>query len=137
MNAQELASLLNGREYTREVMPDEAFNARNDGLVIVFGASDDLMELRGATDDEIDCYGGGTAYLTSAGILRNECDEDNCPYFCQIKSKAATIKAIFDRDGYTWVYETDIPHHTFDVMEDGNKYCRGIVFALADVKDAP
>ena len=32
-----------------------------------------------------------------------------------------------------WTYMTDIPHATFDVMDDGELYCRGIVFALADL----
>jgi hypothetical protein len=34
---------------------------------------------------------------------------------------------------YSWTYATEIPHATFEVIEDDGPYCRGIVFALADV----
>ena len=33
-----------------------------------------------------------------------------------------------------WVYKTDIPHATFLIHDDDEKYCRGIVFRLADAK---
>ena len=33
----------------------------------------------------------------------------------------------------SWSYLTDIPHKTFDIMEDGEIYCRGIVFSLDDL----
>jgi hypothetical protein len=31
------------------------------------------------------------------------------------------------------VYNTNIPHVTFDVMEDEDKYYKGIVFKLSDL----
>ncbi len=31
------------------------------------------------------------------------------------------------------VYNTNIPHVTFDVMENNDKYCKGIVFKLSDL----
>ena len=43
------------------------------------------------------------------------------------------ITAVWDTDGYSWIYQTDIPHATFEIVEDGAPYCRGIIFALADV----
>ena len=33
----------------------------------------------------------------------------------------------------TWTYETDIPHETFMIYEDGDSYCRGIVFSINDI----
>ena len=33
-----------------------------------------------------------------------------------------------------WTYRTDIPHETFMIYEDGEPYCRGIVFNIDDVK---
>lgn len=133
--ALELAALLNGREYRQEITKEEAARAKADCLVVVFGASDDLMEFRGAIDDEKGCYNGGIAYLTSTGLLQNDCDNDDCPHFAKLKDKAATINAVWDKDGYSWVYETDIPHETFEILKDGERYCRGIVFALADEKE--
>jgi hypothetical protein len=133
MSAQEFAAKINGREYRNEITRDEESDAKLGGLVIVFGASDDLMEFRGAIQDEIGAYGGGTAHLTSGGLLTSECDDENCPYFKKLKKLAVTIKAKWDESGYSWIYETVIPHATFEVLEDGEKYCRGIVFALADI----
>jgi hypothetical protein len=104
-------------------------------LVAVFGASDDLMEFRGAIYDEVDCYEGGTAHVTPDGLLRNECDNDGCPYFERRQNTSSTIEASWAPDGedISWVYITEIPHATFTIMEDGEPYCRGIVFDLADV----
>ena len=133
MNRQELAASLNGREYRDEMSRAEETLAKESGLVVVFGASDDLMEFRGAVNDEIGVYEGGFAYFTRAGLLVNECENEDCPHFARLKDAATPIGAQWSVDGYSWVYRTTIPHSTFDVLEDGDKYCRGIVFALSDV----
>jgi hypothetical protein len=46
------------------------------------------------------------------------------------KGLCKTIEAIWGKDGYSWTYKTDIPHATFDIFEDGEKFCRGIVFDI-------
>ncbi len=136
MSPQELSTLLNGREYRKEITDDEANQAFDAGLVVVFGASDDLAEFRGKIDDELGAYGGTTIYLTTAGLLKSECDSDDCPYHKRAERTAATIEAKWGSQAgaYSWIYETDIPHTTFDILDEGEPYCRGIVFALADVK---
>lgn len=133
MNAKKFAALLDGREYGKEITKAEIAQAKSAGLVVVFGYSDDNILMRGAIHDAIGCYDGGTVYLTSAGLLQNDCDNDECPHFEKEKKQAATIEAVWDAEGYSWIYETVIPHETFDIMGDGDKYCRGIVFVLADV----
>lgn len=132
MSTQELANALNGREYRNEITDTEEQEAKKNGLVVVFGASDDLMEFRGAVNDEIGALEGATAYFTNAGLLINECDNEDCPHFKKALAAAATINAKWDTDGYSWIYETAIPHSVFDILEDGDKYCRGIVFLLSD-----
>lgn len=133
MTPQEAASKLDGRQY-REEMPEGFAKALKDaGLVAVYGASDDLMEFDGAIHDEVGCYNGGTAYITPTGLLTNECDNDDCPHFTKLKEKTATIKALWDIDGFSWRYATAIPRATFVIKEDDENYCEGIVFALADV----
>jgi len=134
MNAKELAQLLNGRQYTKELSRAEAKQAALDGLVVVYGASDDLMEFGGAIDDELGACDGTTAYLNSDGLLENDCVDD-CPHFRQKRDKAATIDALWCKEEpYSWTFETDIPHETFIIVEEGSPdYCRGIVFALKDV----
>jgi hypothetical protein len=136
MNAKDLAAQLNGIQYPVRIPKTLTDAAKAAGLVIVYGASDDLMEFEGAIYDELGAYEGATAYLDSSGLLQNDCDNDECPHFEKLKEKAATIEAVWDGGtGYSWTYKTEIPHETFDVLEDGEPpYCCGIVFALADVK---
>lgn len=134
MNARELAARLNGRQYGSEITEDEEGQAEESGLVVVFGYSDDNMEFRGAVDDEVGCWHGDKAYLTREGLLSNDCDDGACPYFHRLKDQAATIEAVWDKEGYSWIFRSAIPHATFDIWKDGEKYCRGIVFALTDVK---
>lgn len=129
------ASRLNGCEYGREGSAQFWAEMKARGLVAVFGASDDLMEFNGAIYDEVGCYGGGTAYLTEDGLLEDK--EPCCIHAENARAKAATIEARWDVDGEpAWTYRTDIPHVTFEVMEDGEVYCRGIVFSLADLRQS-
>ncbi|MNC73376.1 hypothetical protein D3C75_1245610 [compost metagenome] len=104
--------------------------------MIVFGASDDLMEFEGAIRDEFGCYNGGTALVDAEGLLpdrENIEDDDELKAFFKREPLAKKIKAVWDKDGFSWIYETDIPHSTFDVLEGEDSYCRGTVFALADL----
>jgi hypothetical protein len=137
MTPQEAAARLDGDEYGKEGHPELFEAMQSAGLVAVFGASDDLMEFRGAIEEEISAYGGGMAYLTKTGLIENDCIEDSCAYFNREKEAAekrgATIEALWDQEGFSFVYVTAIPHATFIIKEDGTDYCRGIVFKLADV----
>jgi hypothetical protein len=74
--------------------------------------------------------------LTRKGFPTSDCNEgEDCPYFKQTLKGMSKIKTIWDEGGYSWQYETDIPHATFEIVEDGEKYCKGIVFNLADIKE--
>jgi len=135
MTKEELSEKLNGRPYSNEISKDEGIIAKENGLVVVFGASDDLMEFRGAIDDEVDCWDGGPAYLDENGILEIECDNIDCPYFSRLKESAKKIEAVWHDDGIiSWTYKTDIPHSTFFIIQDGKEYCEGIVFSINDLK---
>lgn len=145
LTAVALAAQLHGRTYGKELTREEAAAAKAAGLVVVFGYSDDNMELRGAIDDEVGCYDGGTALVDTQGLLPDyeniEKDERDLlrTYFAR-EQNAVPVEAICGQEGYGWIYQTAIPHSTFDIIEDGAKYCRGIVFALADARplgDAP
>jgi hypothetical protein len=139
MTKEQLAALLNGRECRSEITRDEAVQAKAAGLVVVYGASDDLMEFDGAFRDEIDCYNGGDALVDANGVLDRDQIDDNddnaIADFVERKKSAQVIEAIWSEAGNAaaWTYKTEIPHATFDVMDEGDTYCRGIVFALADL----
>ena len=127
MTKEKLAELLNNREYGNEITKEEAQTAKENGLVVVYGFSDDNMEFDGAFRDEFGCYEGGTALVNKEGLFEDGAVFDmRCPY--------RKIEAVWcdTTDDYAWSYKTDIPHATFDIMDDGEMYCRGIVF---DVKD--
>ena len=138
MDAKELAAKLNGREYWYEITDEEVRQAKEAGLVVVFGASDDLIEFRGAIRDEGDCYDGGTVLIDTKGVLpswdeASESEEAAQEYF-ERKAKSRTVEARFaEESNYTWTYKTDIPHETFEIVEDGEPYCRGIVFNIGDI----
>lgn len=134
MDIQEVADKLNGVQYRSEgkiLTLEYCKELKEHGIVVVYGASDDLMEMDGAVSDE---FGAEIVYFTKEGVLVNECDDYECPYFEKLVNYAAEVEPRWcDHPDYSWTYLTRVPHVTFDVMEDDEKYCRGIVFRLADV----
>lgn len=133
MTPLEAAQKLDGNQYRKEGTRGLFEEMKAAGLVAIFGASDDLMEIRGAVNDEIGCYDGGTASFTKAGLLKSECDSEECPYHAKLEREATCVEALWDERGYSWCYDTVIPHQKFVIKEDDEDYCEGIVFALADV----
>ena len=136
MTAKELATTLTSREVSQGVECGEGRDAKEAGLVVVYGYSDDNVEFAGSIDDEVGAYEGTTVYLTPTGILREpDCDRDDCPYFAKEREKAKTIKAVWHNEGGPcWTFETDIPHETFTIVEDGEPWCIGIVFSMEDLR---
>ena len=139
MNTKELAQQLTGIEYPVRISRELRAEAESAGLVIVYGGSDDLMEFEGAIHDELSCYGGGTAWVDSRGLVPNfeDIDRDDKDafrdYFKRVNSCCFILALWCAEEGYSWTYRTDISHDTFEVVDEGTPYCRGIVFALADV----
>lgn len=124
MTAKELAQALDGREIGYEI--DELYEkrARESGLVVVFGYSDDNTEFRGAIDDELGSYNGGVFFVSRSGV--SEDAEDG----------GRRIDAVWgdSETGASWSYITDIPHETFNIYEDGELFCVGIVFSMDDTE---
>ena len=139
MTKEQLAAQLTGAEYPLRISAEIAEQAKAAGLVVVYGASDDLMEFEGAIYDEIGAYEGATAYIVDGKLWQgNGCDhhETGCVHAQAAeqaaKARGRKIEALWVVDGYSWVYKTDIPHATFEITEDGQPYCRGFVFDLKD-----
>lgn len=124
MNEKEIAAILDGMAYGADLPAASVLDAKRNGIAIVFGASHDLMEFRGAVEGEVVCDGGGIAYLNKNGIVQND----------QVGISHKVIRAIWGSEGYAWIYKTDIRHETFDILERGQKYCRGIVFSMEDLE---
>lgn len=130
MTEKELAAMLNGREVGYEIGGPVVRWAKEAGLVAVYGYSDDNVELTGAIDDEVGAYEGATILITKDGLFDEpECGIEDCPYCAAAREKAKAIKAVWhDEGGPCWTFETDIPHETFTIFEDGEPWCIGIVF---------
>ena len=148
MELKEFAEKLNGFE---EISNENIQIAKENGFVIVHGASDDLIEFVGAINDEGDCYGGGSVKFTRKGVVLNfeeieeaiELINDNwielkmldvvneitaiwCPEYVEFDNRRIT--------GVSWDYRTNIPHEKFSIYEDGSVYSIGIVFKFSDLK---
>lgn len=136
MNAEQLANKLNGIEYGDRILPEDIQFAKDNNLVIVTGYSDDNVEFEGAIYDEVSAYDGTTVAIDQDGIIE-ECDEacDHCPQEQKIEKATNKIVAEWDSNGYSWFIkaEGNIKPYYFDVLEDGEKFCRGLVFSLNDI----
>lgn len=141
MNREQMAALINGREYRSEITRAEEAQAKASGLIVIFGASDDLLEFRGVVHDEVSAYDGTTALLHAAGVMPEwedfdeKDDEAMARAYFSLKPRAKPIRAAWDTEGYSWVISADIPHATFEIVEDGEKYCQGIVIHVTDLAD--
>ena len=151
MNLKEWAEKLNGREIGDEVTSAEAKQMADEGVIVAFGASDDLLEFRGALYEECGAYEGteGNIFKNKDGEIKlinerffNELDDldDNLHDLIidlvekQIESMPIIKATWCPKELKTsWLIETSIPHETFDIYEDGELYCRGIVFHADNV----
>lgn len=125
MDKKELAALLDGRQYLEEINPLEAEAAKENGLVVVFGYSDDNIEFRGAIDDEWGAWEGGTIWAYKSGHAERS---GNLFGICK------KIEAVWADDAApAWTYKTEIPHETFRIYEDDDLFCIGIIFSLQDI----
>jgi hypothetical protein len=141
MTINEWAEKLTGREYGEELTKEEEQALKADGLVAAFGASDDLLEFRGALHDEAGAWDGTTEKLciTDTGevkVFNKEENQETAEFNRMQIANMKKVEAIWSPrgpDGKAWasweirIYG-DIPYATFDIMEDGDLYCRGIVF---------
>lgn len=132
MTKEELAALLNGREYGEEITGAEEAQAKAAGLLVIFGASDDLVELRGTLSDEAGAYNGTTVRIDSEGFIPDwdsvdHDDEEECARYFKRKDGGFQVEAKWDCKGYSWWIETDREYATFDIMEGPDTFCRGIV----------
>ncbi len=111
MTKEELATMLDGRQYLAETTSQIEQLAKDNNLLIVYGGSDDLCEFRGAIDDEMDCYEGRM-------ITHKELSKPIEAIWCPKDIDCA------------WSYKTDLPYSEFRIFEGNELYCIGIVVNL-------
>ena len=143
---KEFAEKLDGREYLNEITPAEETWAKDNGLVVVYGYSDDNVEFSGAIYDEVPAWEGATIVLNQNGVIGEpDCGDYDCKYYQDAKKGAHTIHAYWGKGDYPWSFETDIPHEKFHIVEDGEPFLQlktskykklltGLLFLYRNVK---
>jgi len=144
MTKEQLAATIDGREYGKQmiVTSTEEAVAKENRLLVIFGASDDLCELRGAIHDEVGAWNGCEIRIKDGGLLQDiESDERDVlekhgvlAVVQDAHDLAVRIEVAWRNDEYpTWLCETEAPHATFTIMEDGTEFCRGLVLDLKEL----
>lgn len=145
LTKEKLAEMLDGRDITREYDIPTWRDVQGAHLVVLFGHSDDLIEVRGAVHDEIDSYEGSQFALILAGEkiddgensiivetpsvlpLSEDYDQSNNPRL--ITARYGSVEnAVAD-----WEFETAMPHATFMLFLKGRPFCKGIVIDLDEI----
>jgi len=151
MTKEQLAEALDGVQYGEEddlINSLEAESPEQD-LVVVFGHSDDCVEIRGALNDEYGCSIYGPAFSLYYNFEEKMVSFTESLYgivedqhsilhglFKIFGRKMLSVNSFVDPDEeYLFKFEPDnIPFSPFKVMDDGDLYCIGCVFSLEDVK---
>ncbi|MDM4014945.1 hypothetical protein [Roseiconus lacunae] len=129
------AERLNGRERREEITDDEIQTAKENGLVVIYGHSDDLVILAGAISDEVSAFGGTTFRFAKCGLCRDwdEIDHDDLfqvrEFIRRESLPTIEVRALWCELGYRWAWwiETDGECGVFEIFDDGEPFCRGIV----------
>jgi len=153
MTKEEFAALLNGRQIGDEIGIHESELAKENNLIVIFGASDDLIEFRGVLHDEIyaddgtdfiiavpgqeletgEYWNDMPAYVKATEIMpvaiNTEDPRSNIPE----KISATWCPKDQDIDQCSWYIKTDLPHSSFLIKQDEDIYCRGIVINVSDL----
>lgn len=151
LTAQEVADKMHGRQYRDEdVYTDELLKAAN--LLVVYGASDDLLEVGGVINEEFGAYEGTTVYLIKTpngwrlvgdGELEdveNAIEDTVLSDFISIDTfkthwiKSEWCPVIGGVIYASWVITANLPEgmgsYPFAIQEDGELYCRGLVIDM-------
>lgn len=139
MDSKRMAEILNGRPYREEITKEQAEVAKECGLVVIFWCSDDLVEFRWAIDDEIWAWDHTKFRIDKDKNIMWDWDFDEIEsdvvrkVFDKHYENSALFIADFDQDWYSWTISTKIPHETFEIEDDWEKYCKWIVFNIKDL----
>lgn len=127
----ELASKLNGREYREEITKEEEAWAKQNRLLVVFGASDDLIEFRGLINDESGAPGAIELHRNARGWgVVNFNDEDE-----PLEPRDFWINTESGESGWTFELPPSCVAARFAIVEDGDAYGEGLVIHEDDLRE--
>lgn len=152
---EDLAKLLDRNEYRDELINQIGINVielcKQKGWIVVYGASDDLLEIDGALSDELGAWGGCVAKFYKKGEFYPEYDEEDIYHkatedsFFAIDDKelgrikfakedALIIESVWEPSEKDVSWEINCkgaPHVSFNVMEDDEVYCEALVIDIS------
>ena len=109
MNIKEFAEKINGFHYPSSELDKLNDEAKDNGFLIVYGMSDDLLEMRGIIRDEVDAYDGVKTKIGKKGI---DCE---------------AVWSPSDKPRTSWEIKVDCVHEKFHIVDDDDIYCIGAV----------
>ena len=155
---EDLAQLLDGNEYRDELYNEYGINVsdicKNNKWVIIYGASDDLIEFNGFIDDEDGAWDGALCKLVKPGdfYLKNEDEETykkskNYKFVPISENELNIIKnnnykdtcvveqlwCPDDSEASWQVNVKGVPFARFNIMEDEELYCEAAVIDLSSL----
>ena len=138
---EELAHKLNGIQINT-ISKEDIKDAKDSDLIIVYGHSDDCVEIDGYITDEISAFDGVTFEIDKEGPLgiweniRENISLHDAKKYIDRKFSGHTkkIKAVWDDgSGYSWTFQTGVPYSNFDIFCDKDKFCQGIIININDL----
>ncbi|MFA6167918.1 MAG: hypothetical protein WC700_14955 [Gemmatimonadaceae bacterium] len=144
MTKEELAAALDGSQYNPGVnmIPNRLDReVKASLLVVAYGASDNLLEFEGAWHDEFDANDECVVMIDTKGPIateREDSDDDETmlAYLLRKRDAKHYVEALWSPDepgNYSWIIAATVPAATFEIYEDEEHFCRGIVFSVEDV----
>lgn len=135
---EEVAAKLDYVQYGNEDACIDDAELKEKGIVVAYGAGDDIFVLRGAIDDEWSAYGGGE-WMWFRGTLVSEDDMQDIN--ASIESCGSRPFSFIDGislefapseiPDLTWLVSASVPiKASFRIMEDEEAFCIGEVFYL-------
>ena len=121
----EIKKIINNISYrdSRSGMPNKAFElARDHGYTILYGASDDLLELEGSVNDEVGAWDGFS-------FDDMEPDDFETDTYNLLKKHQLELLWCPD-DEKSWAFKIgneEADFTTFNILEDDEVYCEGII----------
>lgn len=135
MTKEEFAKQIDGRKKDSFLSPDDTLDATQFNLIVVYGYSDDLVCFDGALIDELGAWSGGTFYydVELESFMDIEDSFEGIDLDNALTIEAKWCKNEVDGKLIPWTFETNIPHAKFNIIEDGEVFCIGLVIDLNDL----
>jgi len=143
MNMEEFAKSLDGREMGKELTKEEERLAKENRWVVVFGHSDDCIELRGYFNDELYrnrdlemFWFSPNGPLKSWDDVDHDDEEEMEEYFENKYNAIGKLDShwctTFNGEYFDWVFDWSWPHEVFRIYEDDGGFCLGVVFKIQE-----